>query len=133
MARHTTMHACIVRCRGPARADRIGTVRTAERVTFLMQLFYSPPLLFDSLIKVTRYVVSLSPRRSFRPLFFDVYEPAISMLGRETNGLVSGGSGWRARCASFWLLFGRAYADLPIAKDYGVRVLNKSQVYDNLR
>ena len=74
------------RCRGPARAEPNGFSSTAESDTLLTHIPSPPHLLSTEPISVSLYGVSLSPRRSFRPLFVnstrsDVHGP--------TNGLVS--------------------------------------------
>ena len=91
------------RCRRPARAEPNGNSSTGVSVHLLVPLFYSPRILFDSPRRCSQNGFCLSPRRSFRPLFVNVYETATSMLRprKPTAFLLSGCAPGR-RVSTFW-------------------------------
>ncbi|EJK51748.1 hypothetical protein THAOC_29054, partial [Thalassiosira oceanica] len=107
----------------PARAEANGNSSTAESVGIMVHIPSPPQLLSTEFIIPTLYGVCLSPRRSFLPLFINVFMEAASVLRRADQRLLFGQvRAGRALC----LLFGRAYPDLPIVKEPVLLHLNTS-------
>ncbi|EJK69130.1 hypothetical protein THAOC_09646 [Thalassiosira oceanica] len=99
MASHTTMHSCIVDAVDRPAPKRTAPPSKAERKGIMVHIPSSPHLLSTESIIPLRYGFCLSPRRSFRPLFINVYETATSVLRprKPTNFLCLGRAG-RKRC-----------------------------------